>query len=30
MLSDFSFAKSQKVLENYTGSLSDSIIEDRY
>ncbi len=29
LLSDFSFSKSQKNLENYKGSLSDAIIEDR-
>ena len=28
-LSDFSFAKSQKNLENYKGSFSDSVIEER-
>lgn len=28
-LSDFSFAKSQKNLENYKGSLSDTVIEER-
>lgn len=28
-LSDFSFAKSQKNLENYKGSLSDAVVEDR-
>ncbi|MCW3107066.1 MAG: hypothetical protein JWQ09_1572 [Segetibacter sp.] len=28
-LSDFSFSKSQKNLENYTGSLSDAVIEER-
>ena len=28
-LSDFSFAKSQKILENYKGSLSDAVIEER-
>ena len=29
LLSDFSFSKSQKNLENYSGSLGDAIIEDR-
>lgn len=29
LLSDFSFAKSQKNLENYKGSLSEAIIEER-
>ncbi|GLU54533.1 hypothetical protein [Dyadobacter frigoris] len=29
LLSDFSFAKSQKNLENYKGSFSDSVIEER-
>ena len=29
LLSDFSFAKSQKNLENYKGSLSEEIIEER-
>ncbi len=28
-LSDFSFSKSQKNLENYKGSFSDSIIDER-
>lgn len=28
-LSDFSFAKSQKILEKFTGSLSDAVIEER-
>ena len=28
-LSDFSFAKSQKNLENYKGSFSDTVIEER-
>jgi hypothetical protein len=28
-LSDFSFSKSQKILENYKGSLSDAVIEER-
>lgn len=28
-LSDFSFAKSQKNLENYKGSFSDAVIEER-
>ena len=28
-LSDFSFSKSQKILENYKGSLSDVLIEER-
>ncbi|MVN21951.1 hypothetical protein [Mucilaginibacter arboris] len=28
-LSDFSFAKSQKILEEYKGSLSDEVIEER-
>lgn len=28
-LSDFSFSKSQKNLENYKGSFSDSVIEER-
>lgn len=28
-LEDFSFAKSQKDLENYTGSFSDTVIEER-
>lgn len=28
-LSDFSFAKSQKVLENYTGSFSEKVSEER-
>ena len=28
-LSDFSFSKSQKNLENYKGSLSDAVIEER-
>lgn len=27
--SDFSFSKSQKNLENYKGSFSDAVIEDR-
>ena len=26
---DFSFAESQEVLKNYTGSLSDALIEER-
>jgi hypothetical protein len=26
---DFSFAKSQEVLKNYSGSLSDALIEER-
>ena len=29
LLSDFSFAKSQKNLENYKGSWSEAIIEER-
>jgi hypothetical protein len=29
LLSDFSFAKSQKNLDNYKGSFSDSIVEER-
>jgi hypothetical protein len=29
LLSDFSFAKSQKNLEDYKGSFSDVIIEER-
>lgn len=29
ILSDFSFSKSQKVLENYKGSFSDAVIEER-
>ena len=28
-LADFSFLESQKVLENYKGSLSDAVIEER-
>jgi hypothetical protein len=28
-LTDFSFSKSQKNLENYKGSFSDTIIEER-
>ena len=28
-LSDFSFSKSQTNLENYNGSLSEAVIEDR-
>ena len=28
-LSDFSFSKSQKNLENYKGSLSDAVVEER-
>jgi len=28
-LSDFSFAKSQKNLENYKGSFSDTVINER-
>ncbi len=28
-LSDFSFAKSQKNLENFQGSFSDTVIEER-
>lgn len=28
-LTDFSFAQSKKALENYSGSLSDSVIEER-
>ncbi|MDQ2863687.1 MAG: hypothetical protein M3R50_08605 [Bacteroidota bacterium] len=28
-LSDFSFSKSQKNLENFNGSLSSAVIEDR-
>jgi hypothetical protein len=28
-LSDFSFSKSQKNLEKYKGSLSDTVIEER-
>ena len=28
-LSDFSFSKSQKNLEKYQGSLSDTVIEER-
>lgn len=28
-LSDFSFAKSQENLENYKGSLSDAVVEER-
>ena len=28
-LSDFSFAKSQKYLSSYKGSLSDAVIEER-
>jgi hypothetical protein len=28
-LSDFSFSKSQKDLENYKGSFSDTVIEER-
>ncbi len=28
-LSDFSFTKSQKNLENYKGSFSDAVIEER-
>lgn len=28
-LSDFSFSKSQKNLENYKGSFSDTVIEER-
>jgi hypothetical protein len=29
LLSDFSFSKSQKNLENYKGSLSDEVIAER-
>lgn len=29
LLSDFSFSKSQKNLENYKGSFSDAVIEER-
>jgi hypothetical protein len=29
LLSDFSFSKSQKNLENYKGSFSDTVIEER-
>lgn len=28
-LNDFSFSKSRKALENYTGSFSDTLIEER-
>ncbi len=28
-LSDFSFSKSQQILANYKGSLSDTVIEER-
>lgn len=28
-LSDFSFAESQKILEDYKGSLADAVIEER-
>lgn len=28
-LNDFSFSKSQKNLENYTGSFSEEVIEER-
>jgi len=28
-LSDFSFAESKKTLENYSGSFSDSVIDER-
>jgi hypothetical protein len=28
-LADFSFSKSRKALENYTGSFVDSLIEER-
>jgi len=28
-LADFSFDKSRKTLENYSGSFSDSVIEER-
>lgn len=28
-LSDFSFAKSQKNLENFKGSFSDTVVEER-
>ncbi len=28
-LSDFSFAESQKALEDYTGSFSETVIEER-
>jgi hypothetical protein len=28
-LTDFSFAKSQKNLENYKGSFSDTVVEER-
>lgn len=28
-LSDFSFSKSRKALENYKGSLSDALVEER-
>lgn len=28
-LSDFSFAKSRKITENYKGSFSDTLIEER-
>jgi len=29
LFSDFSFSKSQKILENVAGSLSDALIEER-
>ncbi len=29
LLSDFSFSKSQKNLENYNGSFSEGVIEER-
>ena len=29
LLSDFSFSKSKKNLENFKGSLSDTVIEER-
>jgi hypothetical protein len=28
-LTDFSFSKSQKILENYKGSFSDTVVEER-
>ena len=29
LFSDFSYSKSQKALEHFTGSLSDTLIEER-
>ncbi len=28
-LTDFSFSKSKKILENYKGSFSDTVVEER-